>query len=101
RHKKFDGFNGFIDINIRQTKWNKEESFCKLNKDWEHAKNRYDEKLFLWHNTDQDKYINPTLASPQYIWRKCIATHLYPIDESQNEERFTLLMSTYEKDRDD
>lgn len=82
-------------------KWNKEEWFCKLKKDWEDEKNRYDEKLFLWKNTENDKYINPMLERQKYIWRKWIAKHLYHIDEWENEEWFKLLMSKYEKDRDD
>ncbi|KNG78058.1 merozoite-associated tryptophan-rich antigen 2 [Plasmodium falciparum IGH-CR14] len=82
-------------------KWNKEEWFCKLKKDWEDEKNRYDEKLFLCKNTENDKYINPMLERQKYIWRKWIAKHLYHIDEWENEEWFKLLMSKYEKDRDD
>ncbi|ETW32814.1 hypothetical protein PFTANZ_06466 [Plasmodium falciparum Tanzania (2000708)] len=41
------------------------------------------------------------LERQKYIWRKWIAKHLYHIDEWENEEWFKLLMSKYEKDRDD
>ncbi|KYO02928.1 surface-associated interspersed protein 4.2 (SURFIN 4.2) [Plasmodium gaboni] len=82
-------------------KWNKEEWFHKLKKDWKDEMNRYDQKLFLFKNKESDKSINPMLERQKYIWRKWIAKHLYHLDDWEDEEWFNLLMNKYEKDKDD
>ncbi|SOV20039.1 surface-associated interspersed protein 4.2 putative [Plasmodium sp. gorilla clade G2] len=82
-------------------KWNKEEWFHKLKKNWKDEMNRYDQKLFFLKNKESDKCINPMLERQKYIWRKWIAKHLYHLDDLENEEWFNLLMNKYEKDKDD